>query len=142
MHVSLPPANTGCVKIASSGTIHMTWDSEARLAVIRFERDTHGSGTDAQVLVTALEDWIGAGSGPFGVLGDGGRLSSMDADFRAIWSRFLRRHRDDCYVAFFNQSPVVRISADMFRLGTGLQLKSFAREEQARAWLREMGISA
>lgn len=120
----------------------MTWDPEARLAVIRFERETHGSGRDAQVLVTAFEAWIGAESQPFGLLGDGGKLSSMDADFRAVWSNFLRRHRDDCYVAFFNQGPVVRISAEMFRIGTGLRLKSFAREEQARAWLREMGISA
>lgn len=137
-----PTAVTSGVETMTSGTIQMTWDPEARLAVIRFERDTHGSGRDAQVLVPALEAWIGAESEPFGLLGDGGRLSSMDGDFRAAWSTFLRRHREDCYVAFFNQSAVVRISAEMFRLGTGLHLKSFALEEQARAWLREMRISA
>lgn len=130
------------MKTATSGTIQMTWDPEARLAVIRFERDTHGSGRDAQVLVIALEAWVGADRKPFGLLGDGGNLSSMDGDFRAAWGSFLRQHRHDCYVSFFNQSAVVRISADMFRLGTGLHLKSFAHEEQARAWLREMGISA
>lgn len=122
--------------------IQMTWDPGTRLAVIHFERDMHATGSDAQVLVTALEGWTGEERRPFGLLGDGGRLSGMDGDFRAVWSRFLRQHRDHCYISFFNQSVVVRISADMFRLGTGLRLKSFAHEEEARTWLREMGISA
>lgn len=120
----------------------MTWDPQTRLAVIRFGRDTHAAGRDAQALVSALEGWVGEVSKPFGLLGDGGRLSSMDADFRALWSSFLRKHRNDCYVSFFNQNAIVRISAEMFRLGTGLRLKSFAREEEARSWLREMGIPA
>jgi hypothetical protein len=124
------------------GVIQMTWDPETRLAVIRFERDMRATGPDAEVLVAALEAWTGEEGEPFGLLGDGGRLSGMDGDFRVVWSSFLRRHRDDCYVSFFNQNFVVRISADMFRLGTGLRLKSFAHEAQARAWLREMGIPA
>jgi hypothetical protein len=124
----------------NSGPIQMTWDPQTRLAVIRFGRDTNATGRDAQVLVTSLEGWVAEENKPFGLLGDGGRLSGMDADFRAAWSRFLRQHRADCYVSFFNQNAIVRISAEMFRLGTGLRLKSFAREEDARAWLREMGI--
>jgi len=39
-------------------------------------------------------------------------------------------------------NPVVRIAAEMFRLGTGLRLKAFATEAEARAWLQEMGIPA
>lgn len=124
----------------NTGAIQLTWDPATRLALIRFERDTKATGRDAQALVAALERFVASEPKPFGLLGDGGRLSSMDADFRATWSRFLREHRDDCYVAFFNQSAIVRISAEMFRLGTGLRLKSFAGEDEARAWLREMGI--
>jgi hypothetical protein len=38
--------------------------------------------------------------------------------------------------------PIVRLAAEMFRIGTGLKLKAFADEASARAWLRTMGIRA
>jgi hypothetical protein len=126
----------------TTGTIKMTWDPEARLAVIGFERETHATGRDARVLVETLTGWIGAERKPFGLLGDGGRLSGLDAEYRSVWGTFLRQHRDDCRTAFFNMNPVIRIAAEMFRIGTGLRLKAFAHETEARAWLRETGIRA
>lgn len=120
----------------------MTWDPQARLAVLRFAHDTTPTGPDAVVLVDALSRWVGDAGRPFGLLGDGARLRGVDAEYRAVWSRFLRRHRDDSTTAFFNMSAVVRIAAEMFRLGTGLRLKAFATENDARAWLREAGIGA
>jgi hypothetical protein len=124
------------------GTIRMTWDPGSRLAVIRFERDTHATGRDAAVLVDALSRWIGTDRRPFGLLGDGSRLSGLDAEYRSVWGRFLRHHREDSYAAFFGMGPVIRIAAEMFRIGTGLQLKAFADEDKARAWLRQVGIDA
>jgi hypothetical protein len=126
----------------ATGAIEMTWDPEARLAVIRFERATQATGRDAVVLVGALTDWIGTEGKPFGLLGDGGRLSGLDAEYRSVWGGFLRRHREDSSVAFFNMNAVVRIAAEMFRIGTGLRLKAFANEAEARAWLRDNGIAA
>jgi hypothetical protein len=130
------------VETVTSGAIRMTWEPEPRLATIRFERETQATGPDARVLVEALSRWIGTERKPFGLMGDGGRLSGLDAEYRSVWSSFLRQHRDDCVTAFFNMNPVVRIAAEMFRLGTGLRLKAFATEADARAWLREMGIPA
>jgi hypothetical protein len=120
----------------------MTWDVETRLAVIRFERETQATGKDAVVLVDALTGWIGTEGEPFGLLGDGGRLSGLDAEYRSVWGKFLRQHRADSRVAFFNMNAIVRIAAEMFRIGTGLRLKAFAGEAEARAWLRENGIPA
>lgn len=120
----------------------MGWDPEARLAVIRFERETHATGRDAAVLVEALTGWVGSERKPFGLLGDGGKLSGLDSEYRSVWASFLRQHRDDSFTAFFNMNAVVRIAAEMFRIGTGLRIKAFAHEAQARAWLREIGIPA
>jgi hypothetical protein len=92
--------------------------------------------------VSALGSWVGADPAPFGLLGDGHGLRSLDAEYRSLWGRFLRRQSERCFVAFFHMGPVVRIAADMFRIGTGLQMKAFADEEPARAWLREKGIDA
>lgn len=122
------------------GTIQMTWDSEARLAVLSFERETHATGKDAVALVEALTRWIGADRKPFGLLGDGGKLSGLDAEYRSAWAKFLQQHKADACIAFFNMNAVIRVAAEMFRLGTGLMLKAFAGEEEARAWLREKGI--
>lgn len=120
----------------------MTWDADARLAVLGFSRETTTTGADAVVLVDALDRWIGTEKTPFGLLGDGAKLRGVDAEYRSIWSKFLRKHREDSYTAFFNMSAIVRIAADMFRIGTGLNLKAFATESEARAWLRMVGIRA
>jgi hypothetical protein len=122
-------------------SIEMTWDPDARVAELRFERETHANGQHAKVLVDALARWIGDRT-RFGLLGDGSNLAGVDAEYRAVWGNFLRQHRDDCYVAFYNMGLVIRIAAEMFRLGTGIRLKAFANEADARAWLRQMGIAA
>lgn len=123
-------------------TIEMTWEPEARLAMIRFERETRATGKDAVALVDALTGWIGLDRKPFGLLGDGSGLGGVDAGYRSVWSTFFRQHREDSCIAFFNMGPIVRIAADMFRLGTGLRLKAFADEREARSWLRGLGIAA
>lgn len=122
------------------GTIEMTWDREARIASLRFAAETRGTGKDAAALIDALTRWIGTDGKPFGLLGDGGKLSGVDAAYRAAWGRFFRKHRKDSYLAFFNMNAIIRVAAEMFGLGTGLRLRAFAGEGQARAWLREMGI--
>jgi hypothetical protein len=120
----------------------MTWEPASRLATISFVRETRATGRDARVLVEWLAGWIGSQHEPFGLLGDGGRLSGLDAEYRSVWGTFLRQHRDDCYTAFFNMNAVVRIAAEMFRIGIRLRLKAFAGEAEARAWLRDNGIRA
>lgn len=124
------------------GAIEMTWEPSARLAVLRFERPTRGEGKDAVVLVEALTRWIGTDGRPFALLGDGGKLAGVDPEYRSLWGKLFQQHRQDSFVAFFNMSPLIRIAADMFRIGTGVRLKAFADEASARAWLREMGIAA
>lgn len=120
----------------------MTWDSQSRLAFLRFQSETSATGNDAVVLVDALTRWIGTDRKPFALLGDGGRLGSVDAEYRSVWSKFFQQHREDSYLAFYNMSPFVRIAAEMFGTGTRLRLKTFADERKARSWLREMDIDA
>jgi hypothetical protein len=124
------------------GAIEMTWDPEARVATLAFTRDAHVTGADAAVLVENLSQWIGGDHERFALLGDGGRLRGVDAEYRATWARFFKAHRHDSFIAFFNMGPFVRVAAEMFRLGARLQLKAFATEEEARAWLRDRGIDA
>jgi hypothetical protein len=126
----------------TSGPIEMTWSPDSRLAVIHFERETSATGRDAAVLVDALTRWIGTDGKPFALLGDGDRLSGLDAEYRSVWGSFFGQHRQDAFIAFFNMGPIIRIAAEMFRIGARLRLKAFANEDEARGWLREMGIPA
>jgi hypothetical protein len=124
------------------GSIEITWDAESRLAFLRFEAETSATGKDAVALVEALTRWVGTDREPFGLLGDGGRLGRVDAEYRSVWRKFFDEHRGDSCIAFFNMNPLIRVAAEMFRIGTGLRLKAFADEAQARSWMREMGINA
>lgn len=124
------------------GAIEMTWSPATRVATLRFTGDTLATRKEAEVLVEAMRRWVGDERRPFGLLGDGGRLSGLDAGYRATWGAFYKQHREDGHLAFFNMGPMVRVAAEMFRIGTGTKLKAFRSEEEARAWLREMGIPA
>jgi hypothetical protein len=126
----------------TSGTAHMTWDPASRLATLSFDRETHATGTDGRTLVDALTRWVGADRRPFGLLGDGGKLRGVDAEYRSVWATFLGANRDRCSIAFFNMNPVIRIAADMFGIGARLRLRAFATEADARRWLRVRGITA
>lgn len=126
----------------TAGTIEMEWQADSRLATLRFTHETQATGKEAAALVEALTGWIGTEGVAFGLLGDGGKLTGADAEYRSVWGAFFRKHRADSYIAFFNMKPVVRIAAEMFRIGTGVQLKAFADEGAARSWLRAKGIAA
>lgn len=127
------------VEKLASGTLEMTWDSETRLAVVRHAHETRAAGQDATVLVDALTRWIGMEGKPFGFLVDGAKAAGLDIEFRSTWARFFQQHREESVIALFNLSPMHRVVAEMFRIGTGIRLKAFADEASARAWLRQMG---
>lgn len=126
----------------TSGAIEISWDPDARLAVIRFETETSATGKDAVVMIDALTRWIGIEPKAFGLLGDGGKLRNIDAEYRSLWGAFFKAHRNYAFIAFFNMGPLIRIAAEMFRIGTGVRMKAFAGEAEARSWLRESGIAA
>lgn len=130
------------METARADAIVLTWDPAVRLATIRFETETRATEAHAKALVAAMTSWVGPQPAPFGLLGDGRGLKSLDAGYRATWGDFLKRHAKEASVAFFHMGPVIRVAADMFRLGTGLKLKAFAAEDDARAWLRKAGIQA
>lgn len=123
-------------------SIVMTWEPKGRLAHIFFTAPTDAHGEDAQALTSQLTAWLGPTVQPFGLLGDGGKLARLDAAYRSTWGRFFKAHRDQAHLAFYNMNPVVRLAAEMFRLGTGIDMKAFATEEEARAWLRQHAIGA
>jgi hypothetical protein len=89
-----------------------------------------------------LTGWVGATGEPFAVLADAAGLGGTDGEYRAEASRFFRPHRDHAFIALINVGPVIHVVVEMFRVGTGIQLKTFADEAAARSWLRTKGIDA
>ena len=128
---------------ATHGTVELMWHPESRVATMRFEQQTHSTGENATVLVSAFGEWLSADAErkPFALLADAARLDKMDAGWRSIWGKFFRSHRDHAWIAVFHMGPLIRIGAEMFRLGTGVRLKGFGEEADARAWLRKNGIN-
>jgi hypothetical protein len=127
--------------VASAST-EIRWDPRARIALVRYAVGAKLVGADGPFLVDALVGWIGANGEPFAVLADGAGLRGTNAAYRASVSRFFRQHRDTACIALINLGPVIHVVVEMFRIGTGIQLKAFADEADARSWLRTKGIAA
>jgi hypothetical protein len=126
----------------SSPSTEITWDPSSRVARVRYSPGVSLTGADGPFLVEALTRWIGEAGEPFAVLADAKGLRGTDAEYRAAASHFFRRHRDHAFIALINLGPVIHVVVEMFRVGTGIQLKTFADEAEARSWLRTRGIAA
>jgi hypothetical protein len=123
-------------------SIELTWDPDSRIGIVRFESGAKATGKDAEQLVEAMANWIGADRRPFAVLGDGENLKGGDAGYRSVWGGFFKLHREYSYLALYNMKPALHIASEMFGIGTGMHLQVFVSEEEARAWLRSVGIGA
>ena len=126
----------------TNGSMEIRWDRPSRIAFVRYVPGAVLSAADGAVLVDALSGWIGTTGQAFAVLADGEGLRGTSAAYRASVSRFFRQHRDTARIALINLGPVIQIVVEMFRLGTGIQLKAFDSEAAARSWLTAKGIAA
>ena len=128
--------------VAAGGSTEITVHPESRLVVFRILTETRLTGAHGTALVDALTSVIGASGEPFGLLADAGGVSGTDADYRAVTGRFFGEHRATARIALLNLGPIIRVVAEMFRVGIGVQLRTFPDEPAARAWLRTQGIPA
>ncbi len=128
-----------CVKTPA---LDMTWNADTRVCLARVTPGAHLGGDDAATLVGAVDGWIGESPARFAVLADGGGGHQTDRAYRATLSRYFRRRIDVAFVAFFGLSTVLQVVVEMLRVGTGMRLRVFSNEADARAWLREQGFTA
>jgi hypothetical protein len=135
----MTPSNESTV---TSPSTHITWHAPSRVAFVRYALGASLTGPDGPFLVDALTGWIGTAGEPFAVLADAKGLQGTNAEYRASASRFFRQHRDHAFIALINLGPVIHVVVEMFRVGTGIQLKTFPDEAAARSWLRTKGIAA
>ena len=133
-------STTGCTVTSDSTTI--TWHPGSRVAVVRYTAGASLVAADGAFLADALTGWIGAGGERFAIFADAAGLRGTNGEYRARASSFFRQHRDNAFIALVNLGPVIQIVVELFRLGTGIQLKTFASEAEARSWLRTKGIAA
>ncbi len=129
-------------RTATSSSTAITWQGPSRVAFVRYTPGASLTGDDGAFLADALTGWIGQSDEPFAVLADAEGLRGTDAGYRAAASRFFRQHRDHAFIALVNLGPIIHVVVEMFRVGTGMQLKTFADESAARCWLRTKGIAA
>lgn len=120
---------------AARGPVSIEWCAKQRIAVIRYAPDANLTGADSAFVVSSLQGWIGEEGEPFSVLVFAREARGTDAAYRATASAFYRKHRDAACIAMLNTSPVLTVVSEMFREGTGVQLKTFSDEATARAWL-------
>lgn len=129
-------------RTATCASTTLRWHAESRIADVRYTADAALTGADGDFLVDALTGWIEANGEPFAVFADAAGLRATNAEYRAKASSFFKQHRQTAYIALINVGPVIHVVVELFRVGTGIQLKTFAGEAAARSWLRTKGIAA
>jgi hypothetical protein len=130
------------LQTVTTDAMKASWYSQARIVVASYSPNTTLRRKDAAALVEALSGWIGSSREPFALLGDVSGLRGADPDYRAITTKFYKQHEAELRIALFNVGPLLRTMVEMFRVSSGVQLKAFANEAQAREWLRQKGIAA
>ena len=125
-----------------NASTEIAWDATSRIAHVSYTPGSTLSAADGDLLISSLTRWIGDAGIPFAILADANKLKATDGEYRARASTFFRTHRDTAFIALVNVGPVIHIVVEMFRLGTGIQLKTFKDDAAARAWLRSKGIAA
>lgn len=123
-------------------SVEMRWDPANRLAMLQYLGDGKPSGKEGEKMIAALTEWIGTDGSPYFILVDGSRITGGDPEYRAVWSRFYKANKQQVQVALFDIGPVLRVAVEMFTLGSGLRMKAFASEREARAWLGKAGLEA
>lgn len=125
-----------------TATLDMTWDAEARVCVARVTRGANLGREDAEALVGFVDRCSIGSPARFAVIADGGGGHQTDRAYRAVLSRYFRKRIEVAYVAFCGLNPVLSVIVEMLRLATGMKLRVFSSEVDARAWLRDQGFAA
>jgi len=135
-------SRTPGAEVDISESIKIAAHPQGRLVEIRFAPDTHLTGRHGAAIVDALKSVMGDQGERFALFADAKGVSGTDADYRAVTGGFFGQHRDIARIALINLGPIIRIVAEMFRVGIRLQMRTFDDEAAARAWLRTQGIGA
>ena len=120
-------------------SMQLTLRPESRLVELRFLIEISLTGEHGKAIVGALKSVLVEGE-PFAPFADAKGVRGTDADYRAVTGEFFGRHRDTARIALVNLGPIIRIVAEMFRVGIGIHMKTFPDEDGARSWLRTQGI--
>lgn len=123
-----------------TATLDLSWDEATRVCVARVTPGSSLVEEDGLVLVGAIDRWIGEHPTAFAVLADGGGGHLVDRGYRAVLSRYFRKHLEVAHVAFFRLDAVLTVTVEMLRVGTGMKLTVLPDEAAARAWLAGHGF--
>jgi hypothetical protein len=126
----------------TSGSLELRWDAPSRVASLAFSGETQLTGKHGAAMVDALTRWIGESKETFALLADCRGVTATDAGYRSATGDFFGAHREAARIALVNLGPVIRVVAEMFRIGIRIHLKTFPDEASARAWLRTQGVAA
>ncbi len=122
--------------------LHIVWNDGTRIAAVRCTPDALLTGPDAQHLKDTMKASVGVTAQPYALLVDTSGIRGTTAEYRSISAAFYREQGAALIIALFNLNPIVRILAEIFRVGIGLDIKTFKDEVHARAWLRQRGFAA
>ena len=111
----------------------MAWNAGDRMFLASYAPGARPRGPDART----MQEWMDArtGTAPFTMLVDLENADKVAIAWRFQWMSWFLAHRARLRVALIHTSAVDPITIKAFMLSTRTQIRSFASEGEARAWL-------
>lgn len=111
----------------------MVWRERERRFLASYAPDARPRGPDARV----MQDWMDARTGtePFTMLVDLANADKAAIAWRFQWMSWFLAHRTRLRVALIHAGGVDPVTIKAFMLSTRTQIRSFATEAEAHAWL-------
>lgn len=114
--------------------VRLRWLPAERLVEMDFLPPPRSPGeTEARACIGAIRAW--AGEGPFRLLVDCRNIRDTQAAWRRAFADLAREPGRDVRFAWYNMSPLIRVTVSMFLRASGIPGRAFATEEEARAWV-------
>lgn len=119
-------------RLAADG-LEMDWSPAQRLLTFVHGPGCVCSGENAHRFSAAMREWVG--DEPFVVLVDAAGAEAITREWRSVWARAFSDHKERSRVGIYHATTAGRLVISLWSFVSGVEVRFFADEAQARAWL-------
>lgn len=116
--------------------IRVQWDARRRIVEFRYADDTRLTPDAADVIIPRVARWVEDGH-PYGILVDASDTVASNEGWRRRWAAFHKSHASRVHIAVFKAGPFIQGYLLIYTTWSGVPLRCFHTEREARAWLAE-----
>jgi len=120
--------------------VRLLWNPTERLATFEYNHDTSLTAEAADALIPTFKAWVGASTGPYGILVNAANTVASNDAWRARWAEVHREQQGRARIAIYNASIFIQGFLMLYSHVARTRLQCCNTEAAARAWLHAEGV--